>query len=414
MRKAIPTTGLWAGCVLLAVTGTLFAQDWPQWRGAGRDGKAAGFTAPAAWPAQLKQTWSVALGQGGDGTPALVGDKLYAFIRDGGDEAIVCLEAATGKEVWRDKYPTAPPGGPDRPHAGPRSSPAIADGKILTLGLNGTVSCLDTAGKVLWRKETAKEGYASLPRFHTAMSPVIADGLGIVQLGGDGGGAIIAYDMATGEAKWKWAGEGAAYASPVVGTLAGVKQLVTITEKSAVGVALADGKLLWQVPFAPAGMRGYNASTPILTGDMVILSGGGRGVKAFTIEKAGDALAAKPGWSNADLAPQFGSAVLKDGFLYCVSAADTLYCLNTKTGATAWIDPAKRGKGGYGEVVDAGTVLVALGNAGDMVVFQPTDKAFTEVAHFKVSDKATYAYPILAGKRIYVKDQENLILYTLE
>ena len=91
-----------AVCAALVCAGSVLAQDWPQWRGANRDGKASGFTAPEKWPQQLTPKWKVTVGTG-DSTPALVGDKLYVFARQGGDEVTLCLDAATGKEVWQDK-----------------------------------------------------------------------------------------------------------------------------------------------------------------------------------------------------------------------------------------------------------------------------------------------------------------------
>src|SRR5262249_37143640 len=142
--------------VLLFGAGSVCAQDWPQWRGPNRDAKVTGFTAPKDWPKELTQKWKVNVGEGGS-TPALVGDKVFVFTRQGGDEIILCLSASDGKKVWDDKYeaatPTRPGSGFQNEFVGPRSSPAVADGKVVTLGASGTLSCLDAAnGKVVWRK----------------------------------------------------------------------------------------------------------------------------------------------------------------------------------------------------------------------------------------------------------------------
>src|SRR5262249_42598273 len=149
----------------------------------------------------------------GVATPALVGDKLYVFSRQEGNEVIRCLAAADGKEIWADKYEAAGFNGPDSGFPGPRSSPAVADGKVVTLGVQGTLSCLDAASAtVVWRKNDFK---GALPRFPPSSSPIIVDGLCIAQLGGDSKGAIVAYDLAKGDEKWKWTDDGTAYASPV-------------------------------------------------------------------------------------------------------------------------------------------------------------------------------------------------------
>ena len=88
-------------CAVLIGTSCVFGQDWPQWRGVNRDAKAT-LTAPKTWPKELNKKWTIQLGIGTDSTPALVSDKLYVFTRVDANETIVCLDAATGKEVWRD------------------------------------------------------------------------------------------------------------------------------------------------------------------------------------------------------------------------------------------------------------------------------------------------------------------------
>ena len=400
------TASRFVGAVLVALfllsAARAFAQDWPQWRGPDRDGKVTGFTAPTTWPTALTQKWKVTVGDG-DSTPALVGDKLYVFSRQGGDEVTTCLDAATGNQVWQDKYAAAAVTGPSARHPGPRSSPAVADGKVVTLGASGVFSCLDAAsGKLVWRKDPFP---GVVPKFFTGMSPVIVDGMAIGHLGGPSGGAIMAYDLTSGDVKWKWEGEGPGYASPTVAAIAGVKQLVSMTEKSIVGLALADGKLLWQVPFPASGMA-YNAATPIVDGDVVIYEGQNRGAKAVKIAKQGDAFAATEIWSNPDGGVQFNTPVLKDGLLYGLSDKGVFFCLDAKTGKTDWVDTTKRG-GNFGAILDAGSVIIALPSTGELTVFTPGDKAYTEVAKIKVADTPTYAHPVIAGNKIFIRDQNS-------
>ena len=126
--------------------------------------------------------------------------------------------------LWEDKYAAQAVSGPGARHPGPRSSPAVAEGKVVTLGVGGVVSCLDAAtGKVVWRKDPFPK---VVPRFFASMSPIIVDGMAIAHLGGQGKGGIIASDLATGDKKWEWLGEAPQYASPALLTVAGSRIFV--------------------------------------------------------------------------------------------------------------------------------------------------------------------------------------------
>jgi outer membrane protein assembly factor BamB len=418
MTTTKPVMGALLGGVLLLGASGAGAQDWPQWRGPNRDARAIGFKAPAAWPKELTQKWKVTVGQG-VATPALVGDRLYVFTNQGGNEITRCLDAATGNEIWQDKSEARPvsgiAAGRGGEFAGPRSSPTVADGKVITLGARGVLSCLDAAtGKKVWRKDDIR----GLPKFYTSSSPVVVDGLCIAQLGGEGSGAIVAYDLATGNEKWKWSGDGTAYASPVLLTLGGTRMLVAETATKIVGLGLSDGKLLWQTPFSVTG-RGYNAATPMVAEQIVIYSGSARGTKAVKIEKDGDGLTAKQLWSNPDQSVQFSTPVLRDGLVFGLSGRDSLFCLNAQSGKTAWSTDlggrqGRQGRQGYGSIVDAGPVLFALTPSSPLIVFEPNDKEFKQLASYKVSSTETYAYPVIAGNRVFVKDRDSIILWTIE
>jgi outer membrane protein assembly factor BamB len=398
------------GCIILIQASSVVAQDWPQWRGVNRDAKVSGFNPPKTWPKELAQKWKVPVGQG-PATPALVGDKLYVFARQEGNEITRCLNAATGKEIWQDKYEAQGATGPAAPHSGPRSSPTVAGGKVITYGVRGTLSCLDAAtGSVVWRKEDFKGAW---PTFFTSSSPIITGPLCIAQLGGGANGGIVAYEVATGKEIWKWTEDGTAYASPVLLAMSGVLQVVALTEKSLVGLNAADGKLKWQVSFAPAQRMQYNAATAIVDGQTVIVSGTGRGTKAVKIEKEGDTFTAKELWSNPDNAVQFNTPVTKNGLVFGLTSRDAFFCLNSKDGQSAWSAPSG-GKRGFGSIVDAGPVLLALTPSAQLIVFEPSDKEFKQIASYKVAESETYAHPVAAGNRVFIKDQENVALWTIE
>src|SRR6516225_7048602 len=111
MRNGTSMKGAMVACVLLFASSSVRAQDWPQWRGPNRDAKVTGFNTPGTWPKQLTEKWKVTVGEG-VATPALVGDRLYVFSREGGNEMVRCLNADTGKEIWQDKYESEAVGGP--------------------------------------------------------------------------------------------------------------------------------------------------------------------------------------------------------------------------------------------------------------------------------------------------------------
>lgn len=393
---------------LVALAASSRAGDWPQWRGPARDGRAADFKAPKEWPKELTQKWKVTVGDG-VATPALVGDKLFVFTREGNAEVTRCLNADTGKEVWADKYDAAFKASADGGFPGPRASPAVADGKVVTLGVNGTLSCLDAAtGKKLWRVETK-----GMPKFHTSSSPLLVDGLAIAQYGGEGSGGVTAYELAGGKEKWTWAGDGTAYASPVLMTVGGTKTLVAETSASVVGLGAADGKLLWKVAYAVTGGRGYNSSTPVVEGQTVILSGSNRGTRALKVEKTGDTFAAKEVWANKDNSALYNTPVLTAGLVFGLTSADSLFCLSAETGKTVWNEPLNGGRG-YGNVVVAGPVLLALPPTGTLTVFEPSGTEFKKLASYKVGGNKSYAYPIVTGNRIFVKDNDSVILWAVE
>jgi outer membrane protein assembly factor BamB len=408
MKSANLPKALILCCVLLFSASRVQAQDWPQWRGPNRDNRVAGFLAPKTWPKELTQNWEVTVGLG-ESSPVLVGDKIFIFARQGPDEVTTCLDVATGKELWKDKYAAVAVTNAAKPHPGPRSSPAVADGKVCTLGVGGVVSCLDAAtGTVLWRKDTK-----SWPQYYTACSPIIVDGKCIVYAG-----PLTAFDLVSGEPKWEWKGGGAPYGSPVLLMIDGTKQLVTPTMGALAGINLADGKVLWQVTIS--GNYNNTTGTPVIGDQTVYYSGPDNGMMALKIEKQGNDFSAKELWKKTLASHRFNTPVLKDGMLFGISTKRNFYCVDAKSGAPLWpadkADTTQRSE--CGTIIDAGPVLMALGSDGQLVVLEPTGKEFKQVAAYKVSEgtglEGPWAYPIIAGNRVFVKDRDTLTLWTIE
>src|SRR5262249_42157988 len=201
-------------------------QEWPLSRGANGDGVVTGFTAPKAWPEQLKQRWKIAVGVG-HSSPLVVGGSVYLHSRHGDNEVVAAYDLNTGKTRWQDSYPvdyTMNPAAAGH-GKGPKSTPVYNDGKLYTFGITEILSCYDAAkGRRLWRKDFTKQFKSTSPDFGTATSPIIDRGLLIVYVGGSGAGALKAFDAATGQEKWSWNGDGPAYATPIVVEIAGKRQ----------------------------------------------------------------------------------------------------------------------------------------------------------------------------------------------
>jgi outer membrane protein assembly factor BamB len=163
MTNANRSIGLMAGCVVLIGAAHVVAQDWPQWRGSDRDGRVAEFAAPETWPGALVEKWKTTVGLG-NATPALVGDKLYVFARQGEDEVTLCLNAGDGKELWRDKF-TAQAVTGAASLAPQYNTPVLADGLLFGLSDRGKLFCINAeTGQTAQTDETSldRKGFGAI------------------------------------------------------------------------------------------------------------------------------------------------------------------------------------------------------------------------------------------------------------
>jgi outer membrane protein assembly factor BamB len=203
----------------------------------------------------------------------------------------------------------------------------------------------------------------------------------------------------------------------------GKKMVVTLTERSIVGVAADDGKLLWKASIAPAGGPGrYTSATPVVDGQTVIFTEPGGGTAALMIEKKDDGFAARELWKVREGAGMYVTPVVKDGRLYGLSAGrgggggrggtTNVYCMDARDGKVLWTDRTSRGQ--CGAILDAGPVLIGLSSNSDLFVFKPSDKEYKEVAKYKVADSETWAPPVVSGNRVFIKDRDSLTLWTIE
>jgi len=400
--------------IVAFATQVCLAQDWPQWRGPGRDGVAASFTAPKVWPDKLRTIWKVPAGIG-HSSPVVVGRRIYLHSRQEENEAASCFDLDTGKLIWHDSYPTPYMMNPAAAShgKGPKSTPLVYDNKLYTFGISGILSCYDaTAGKLKWRKEFSKQFKATSPLYGSAVSPIAHNGLVIVHVGGHDSGALIAFNADTGEIKWSWNGDGPGYASPIIFGSGATAQIVTQTQKSIAGFSPQTGEQLWRIPFETEYVQ--NIITPVVYKQTLIFSGLDKGTMAIRVIKRGNTWATEQLWHNPDVSMYMSSPVLSGDYLYGLShkRKGQFFCLDARTGKTQWISNGREGDNAA--IVAAGSVLFLLTDASDLLIAKNGATGFEVLKKYSVADSPTWAHPVVTNKGILIKDRTTLALLSFE
>jgi outer membrane protein assembly factor BamB len=395
---------LLAGSGARLILGAPAAASWDQWRGPGRDGVIAGFRGPAAWPGQLERGWRVEVGLG-HASPIVVDDAVYLFAREGEEEVARRLDLGTGKEIWKQRCPAPYVMNPAaRGHGpGPKSTPLCDGTRLYTFGISGILSALDAAtGKPLWRHDFRDEFPKTSPLYGAAASPLLDRGLLIVPIGGPDRGALVAFDPATGQARWRWTGDGPGYSSPMAITREGRRQVVVQMQKLCIGVDARDGKLLWSIPFATAFDQ--NIFTPVVVGERLVFGGVRQPTFAVTLRQDGDAWKAERAWETNQATFYMNTPVLSGGRLYGFSERQggQLVALDAATGQLQWSGDARLATNA--QLLDAGPVVLVLTTEADLLILKKDGAVLTQVARYHVADSPTWATPAIAGRRILVKD----------
>jgi outer membrane protein assembly factor BamB len=392
------------------LTSMAYGQDWPQWRGPNRDGAIPFFSDPSAWPERLNQQWQVEVGSG-YATPLVVGDRIYIYTRQNEDEVMQALDRETGAAIWRTSYP-APfemSSSAARHGPGPKSTPTYADGRIFTLGMSGIVTAFDAeTGRRLWQEPAP----TPQPLYHTGMSPVVDGDVMIVHLGGQGEGALTAFDVATGEARWKWEGDSPAYGSPIVVELEGTRQVVTFTRRNLVGVSVASGELLWSRPFVTPSDT--TSQTPILYRGTLIQAGRENGITAFRVVREGEGWTTEDVWHTDEVSLHLTNGVEINGVLYGLSHLNSgqYFGLDLDSGQVLWLSEPRQAENAA--IVRAGDTIFSLQDDAEMLVLNASRSGLDPIRRYEVATSATWAQPAISGSAFYVKDVSNLTLWTLD
>jgi outer membrane protein assembly factor BamB len=399
--------------VLLFAPG-LRADDWPQWRGPGRDGRAPHLEARADWPEHLAPVWRVTVGEG-HSSPVVVADRVYVFSREGEEEVVWSLVLESGETVWRQSYPSPyRMNMAARAHGkGPKSTPVVAGGRICTLGISGILSCFATTdGRLLWQKDFRSRFSGTSPLYGAAMSPLVDGGRVIAHVGGPGEGALAAFDAATGEEVWAWTGDGPAYASPVVAEIGGVRQIVTFSESFLLGVSAEDGELLWKVPFTTSWVQ--NAVTPIVRGDTVVYSGLDHPLRALKVRRDGSGWTTETVWENDAVAAYLSTPVLVNGRIFGFSQRKRgqFFALDATSGETLWLSEGRQGDNAA--LVAGGGALYLLTTGSELTVAPQGGDTFAPQRTWRVAETPIWAHPVVRDEGVLVKGYETLALLRFE
>ena len=389
------------------------AMDVTQWRGANRDGVVTGFTAPASWPEQLTERWKIEIGLGYS-TPLVVGNRVYQFSRQGDDEVMSAIDAASGKVLWRTAYaaPFEMSSAAKSHGPGPKSTPVFFNGRLYAIGMAGAVTAYDAAtGKQIWQKPAS----LPLPMYTShSFSPVVDRGLVIFHVGGHDKGALSAFDLNTGAPRWTWNGDGPGYGSPIIAEIDGVRQIVTITQMKVVGVDAGTGALLWERPFASSNFT--NSITPVRYGQSVIIWNNQGPMVALTLARRNNQWVAEPAWETAESANRMSNAVLDGDVLFGLTSRNMgqYYAVDVKTGKTLWTSEGRQAANVA--LARAGNIVFSLENDGELVIFRASRTGFEPLRRYRVSTEemfSTWSQPAISGNRIFIKDGSTLALWTL-
>jgi outer membrane protein assembly factor BamB len=292
---------------------------------------------------------------------------------------------------------------------GPNSTPLVAGNKLFTLGVTGILTAWSVAdGTIAWRHDYSSSIDTSQLFCGTAMSPMREGGALIVQIGSDvHGGRVLALDPATGNERWSSKGPGPGYASPLAATIDGVRQIVTMTNGSVIGIDAANGASLWSIPFKDDWHE--NIVSPIWTGSSLIVSGTRQGTHAYSIARDGGMWQTKQLWKNSDVTMYTASPILIDGVIYGMSnkRRGQFVAIRASDGWLKWSTPGRDGD--HASIQQAGEHVLFLTDGGVLIVARRTAEGFAEERRYEIGLSTTWAQPILPADGLLVREATSIV-----
>ena len=408
----------------------LLALQWPQYRGPARDDVSTETGLLKTWPAGgPRLVWTFREAGVGYSGPAVVGRRLYTIGGRGETEVLIALEE--GKEAWATpigplfQFPT------NKWSAGPSATPTVVDGLVYALGGRGDLLCADEAtGKAVWTKNLPTELEAQVnaigggPRnlgWGFTGSPLV-DGGRLICFPGGPKGTVAALDGKTGRVLWRSAAvtDQAAYTSPMLAEIGGVRQVVGWTNQGLFGVALDDGRLLWRsTRERPIGTEVI--PTPLIRGDLIYTttSAGQDGCELVRVVKDVDGFKARSVYANKNLSNHHGNVIRVGDHVFGHSGARGWVCQAFADGATAWEEKKAFGAGALAYA--DGHLYLYAENDGSVALVAADPKGWHEAGRLRLPEQSArrkpsgkvWTPPVVAGGRLHLRDQELLYCYEL-
>lgn len=416
---------LWASVALLGClqASPSFAQlkalpgEWPGWRGPDRDGLSPEKGLLKQWPeGGPKMLWKITELGAGFSTPSVAQGKIFVMGTKGKDEYIIALDFTDGKRLWDSKIGTLAGG-----HPGPRCTPTVDGDKLYALSSDGKLVCAATAsGEVVWKKDLKADFGGKTGSWAYAESPLIDGDTLICTPGGDKA-TMLALNKVTGATIWQGAVTSldgvkknfgtAGYSSAIVANLHGKKQYLQFLSGGVVGVDAQTGKFLWHYDKPANGTA--NCSTPLVHGNSVFAASNyGVGGGLASIKKDGDSFTAEEDYFVKAMQNHHGGMILVGDHLYG-TGAQTLICLEIKTGKIAW---QERGVG-KGSIFYADGLLFHRSENGPVALVEATPTGYVEKGRFSQpdrSEKKAWPHPVVVGGRLLLRDQDVLLCYDVK
>ena len=384
--------------------GTLY---WTDYRGPNRDGIYSQAPILTLWPKKgLERLWKQPIG-GGWASFVVAGGVAFTIEQRRAKEAVTAYDIKTGRELWAYSYDAnfqESMGGP-----GPRATPTYHQGLIYSMGASGDLYVLDAkTGKLKWNKNILVDNEAQNLTWAMSSAPLIVDDKVIVQPGGNKGKSIVAYNKVTGARIWSALNDQQAYTTPMLATLGGVRQIVTVTAARMVGLKPEDGALLWEYPWTTE--YDVNAAQPIVVDatHVFISAGYGHGAALVELTKTEDKLSARSLWTNTKMKNKFSSSVFYQGHIYGFDEA-ILACMDARTGELKW----KGGRYGYGQLLLADGHLVVLSESGDVVLVKATPESHQELAKFEAISGKTWNVPAIDNGILLVRNPTEMASFRI-